>query len=94
MQEIGFLTPKPVVYVANVPSEAAPSSDEEDDPNDDTKPTEASESAEAIRKVALAHADKVVGLKRDYGVPVIVGCLRNPEGQNALGAAVRCWGWH
>ncbi|CAM9953441.1 unnamed protein product, partial [Ectocarpus fasciculatus] len=88
IEEIGFLTPKPVVYVANVPSEAAPSSDEEDNANDDAKSKEASESAEAIRKVALAHADRVVGLKRDYGVPAVVGCLRNPEGQNALGAAV------
>ncbi|CAN0258664.1 unnamed protein product [Ectocarpus sp. 6 AP-2014] len=88
IEEIGFLTPKPVVYVANVPSEAAPSSDEDDDANDDAEPKEASESGEAVRKVALAHADKVVSLKRDYGAPVVVGCLRNPEGQNALGAAV------
>ncbi|CAM9749387.1 unnamed protein product [Scytosiphon promiscuus] len=85
IKEIGLLTPKPVVYVANVPSEAAPSSDSDDD---DGEPEQASESAEAISKVALAHADKVVGLQRDYGVPAVVGCLRNPEGRIALGAAV------
>lgn len=86
MQEIGLLTPKPVVYIANVPEEPAPSSGSDDD---DDNPKEASESAAAIGKVALAHADTVVGLQRDYGVPVVVGSLRNPEGQNALGAAVR-----
>ena len=81
-----MLTPKPVVYVANVPTEAAPSSGPDDD---EDKAKEVSESAEAIGKVALAHADTVVGLHRDYGVPAVVGCLRNPEGQNVLGAAVR-----
>lgn len=74
------------MYFANVPTEAAPSSDSDDD---EDKPQDVSESAEAITKVALAHADTVVGLGRDYGVPVALGCLRNPEGQNALGAAVR-----
>lgn len=85
LQEIGFLTPKPVVYVANVPAEAGPSIDS----NDDEEPKDVSESAKAISRVALAHADTVVGLRRDYGVPAVVGCLRNLEGQNALGAAVR-----
>eukprot|EP00903_Cladosiphon_okamuranus_P018058 g16619.t1 len=85
IEEIGLLTPKPVVYVANVPEEAAPSSGSD---VDDDKRKEALESAAAIRKVALAHADTVVGLQRDYGVPVAVGSLRSPEGQNALGAAV------
>lgn len=85
VQEIGFLTPKPVVYVANVPAEAMPSNESDDD----DKPSEVSETAEAISRVALAHADTVVGLRRDYGVPVAVGCLRNSEGQNALGVAVR-----
>lgn len=84
LQEIGFLTPKPVVYVANVPTEAAPR-----DSNDEGNPAEVSESSEAIGKVALAHADTVKGLHRDYGVPVVVGCLRNTEGQSVLGAAVR-----
>lgn len=79
-----------MVYVANVPSEAAPSSDSDDVDDDDGEPKQASESAEAISKVALAHADKVVGIERDYGVPAVVGCLRNPEGRIALGAAVRC----
>lgn len=73
------------MYVANVPAEAAPSSGSDDE----DKPEEVSESAEAIGRVALAHADTVVSLRRDYGVPAVVGCLRNPEGQNALGAAVR-----
>ena len=72
------------MYVANVPSEAAPhgSADEE-------ALTEVSEASKAIGKVALAHADTVLGLHRDYGVPAVVGCLRNPEGQSVLGAAVR-----
>jgi len=84
LQEIGFLTPKPVVYVANVPTEAAPR-----DSDDEENLGEVPESSEAISKVALAHADTVLGLHRDYGVPAVVGCLRNPEGQSVLGAAVR-----
>eukprot|EP00752_Nemacystus_decipiens_P004166 g3809.t1 len=85
IEEIGLLTPKPVVYVANVPPEAVTSTYPEDD---ESKEKHVSESTEAIGRVALAHADTVVGLDRDYGVPVVVGCLRNLQGQNALGAAV------
>lgn len=81
-----MLTPKPVVYMANVPAEAAPSSDSD---HDEDEPKEVSESAEDISRVALAHADKVIGLNRDYRVPAVVGCLRNRDGQSTLGAAVR-----
>lgn len=86
MQEIGFLTPKPVIYVANLPLEAV-TPEVSDDPQDAVK--EVSESAAAIAKVALAHAETIVGLNREYGVPAIAACLRDRGGQEALGATVR-----
>lgn len=87
-QEIGFLTPKPVVYVANLPVEAAPRSD--DAPKEEINGSiEASEAREAIARVALAHAEVVTGIERDYGVPAVAACLRLQDGQEALGAKVR-----
>lgn len=74
------------MYVANIPPEAEPSV--ESDETDDAK-KEASESAEAIARVALAHADKVNGLRRDYRVSSVAACLTVREGQETLGAKVR-----
>lgn len=85
-QEIGFLSPKPVVYVANIPPEALPSEDSEETEGDSP---EASESAAAIARVALAHADRVTDLRREVRVPTVAACLRDREGQDTLGAAVR-----
>lgn len=86
-QEIGFLSPKPVVYVANIPPEAVPS--EEDSGETEVDTPEASESAVAIARVALAHADRVADLRREFGVPAVTACLKDREGQETLGAAVR-----
>lgn len=80
------MTPKPVVYVANLPPEAVPQEDSED-VNDVAN--DGVESPAAIAKVARAHADKVTGINRDYGVPAVVSCLTTLEGQGSLGATVR-----
>lgn len=91
VQEIGFLSPKPVVYVANIPIEAAPQAIDEDSGGDiDQEVTaEAAESAEAIARLALAHAQSVVDMGRDYNVPAVAACLQVRDGQEDLGAAVR-----
>eukprot|EP00904_Undaria_pinnatifida_P014180 jgi/Undpi1/9893/HiC_scaffold_28.g12347.m1 len=86
IREIGFLSPKPVVYVANIPPEAVPS--EEDSGETEVDTPEASESAVAIARVALAHADRVADLRREFGVPAVTACLKDREGQETLGAAV------
>lgn len=86
-QEIGFLTPKPVVYAANIPPEAVPQEDLEGVKKDVAN--NGVESPAAIAKVARAHADKVIGINRDYGVPAVVSCLTTLEGQGSLGATVR-----
>ena len=47
------------------------------------------ESAASIAKVARAHGEKVIDLKRDYGVPAVMACLTSRDGQESLGATVR-----
>ncbi|CAM9636089.1 unnamed protein product, partial [Laminaria digitata] len=86
VREIGFLSPKPVVYVANVPPEAVPSENSEE--TEGETPPEASESVAAIARVALAHADRVADLRREFRVPAVTACLRDREGQETLGAVV------
>ena len=74
------------MYVANVPPEAVPSQGSEETEGETPEP---SESAAAIARVALAHADRVTDLRREFRVPAVTACLRDREGQETLGAAVR-----
>lgn len=87
-QEIGFLTPKPVVYVANLPEETVAPHES----GDATDGKANADGAEAIARVALAHADQILGMEREHGVPAVAGCLRTRQGQDAAGAKVSCYG--
>lgn len=73
------MSAKPVVYVANLPVEAA-------DTGGGNK--EKTEEAESIARVALAHAETVLSVQRDHEVPAVAACLMSEEGQEALGAKV------
>lgn len=78
-----------MIYVANLPEETV-IPDESDNPSDSKANADG---AEAIARVALAHADQVVGIEQEHGVPAVAGCLRARRGQDAVGAKVSCCGY-
>lgn len=85
------------MYVANVPSEAAPSFSEDPDETKDASEEAAEENAEetaedsesSVAAMALKHAQKVAELRHKSGIPTVTACLREWESREALGAAVR-----
>lgn len=81
-QEIGFLSSKPVVYVANLPTETVRSDGEDED----NGAGDGSADAGSIARVALAHAETVMNIERDHGIPAVAACLSSQEGRDSLGA--------